>query len=327
MSRIKTQILVNSLLIIVLLFSSCNNDNYINLKSIKTESQFQRFDKAFFTIDTANFKEGLDKVKEDFPPFFMQNQTLSFWQNQQRDELQQELFIKSQNVFGDMQRENEILNTAIKRYYFYFGEKPKITFYAYISRLDFGYPIIYADSLCFAALDMYLGSNSKYYQNLPNYLAYYRQARFLVRDITQVILESKLSRKQEGESLLDAMVYYGKLLYITERLIPQIPEHDLLKYPEEKLKFAKEKEKEMWVYFVENQLLFKSDIEAIRNFIDPAPFSKFRTKLDNKTPGQIGIWYGYNIVKAYAEQTEIDLEQLLLESDSQKILKLSNYKP
>jgi hypothetical protein len=317
-----------ALVILLLLLVACQNKEEIPIDTIEINTQFQRFDQAFFGIDTNRFEQELITVKNEFPLFFKNGGTLKFWRIQRTEPLQIELYQKTEKTFGSLSAENEKLNLMLKRYYQLFGQEDTLRFYTYISRLDFGFPVLFADTVCFAALDLYLGPKSKFYQNLPAYLAYERQAKFLVRDVGEALLQPRIPRKQKSETLLDAMVHYGKLHYFLEKLNPGLSEADLLKYPPEKLAFSKEREKQMWVYFIENQLLFKSSADALRRFIEVAPFSKFRTELDVKTPGRIGQWFGYQIVKAYAENNpEQPLLELLEEMDSQKILKLSAYKP
>ncbi|HLN96658.1 MAG TPA: hypothetical protein VK183_13575, partial [Flavobacterium sp.] len=62
-------------------------------------------------------------------------------------------------------------------------------------------------------------------------------------------------------------------------------------------------------------------------FINPAPFSKFYLEVDNETPGRIGTWVGWQIVRAYMEQNEeVSLTQLLA-MDANEIFTGSRYKP
>ena len=56
------------------------------------------------------------------------------------------------------------------------------------------------------------------------------------------------------------------------------------------------------------------------------PFSKFYLEVDKESPGGIGVWYGWQIVKSYAENNETDLKTLL-QTDNEEIFKRSKYKP
>jgi hypothetical protein len=307
---------------------SCDNEEDIDFSAIKVDTDIQRFDRAFFTMDTSSFSENLAKLEQDYPPFFSAKTEEVFWRNQQKDELQRKLFSQTEKLFGDLEKEGVELNRIFKRYYHHFGEQNKFQVYSYISRLDFDYPTIVAPPYCFIGLDMYLGHKNEAYASQPNYLQFERQAQFLLRDVSYALAENILGIQVDNNKLIDAMVYYGKILYITERLSPFLLEEELMKYPLKKLIFCREHERDMWIYFVENSVLFKSDAEIHRRFIDVAPFSKFRTETDPETPGGVGRWFGYKIVSAYMEEnSDLSLMDLLQEKDAAKILKLSAYKP
>jgi len=74
--------------------------------------------------------------------------------------------------------------------------------------------------------------------------------------------------------------------------------------------------------------LFSSTHQNKQRFIEDAPFSKFHTKFDAKTPGRIGQWVGYRLVASYMNlHPEKSLTDLINELDSQMILRESAYKP
>lgn len=317
--------------LVVLFFGlgACSDEPQIDLNEIGIDTELKRFDQAFFESDTANFEQALKDLERDYLPFFSSKAEFVFWENQRRDPLQLELYSKVKSVFGDMSAYEQALNDVVKRYYYYFGEQDSLKVYSYISRLDFNFPIVLSPPYLFVATDMYLGEPGKeFYASLPQYLQFERQEHFLLRDIAYALALNQVKSPEDPASLLEQMIYHGKVLYTAKRLYPAMDEAQLLKYPESKLRFSEEHEKEMWVYFIENELLFKSSQELSRRFLDVAPFSKFRTDIDQETPGRIGRWFGYKIVKAYAEEAPIEnWQELLAEDDARKILKLSGYKP
>jgi uncharacterized protein YjaZ len=73
-------------------------------------------------------------------------------------------------------------------------------------------------------------------------------------------------------------------------------------------------------------LLFSTDQELNRRFIDKAPFSKFYLENDSETPGSIGVWFGWQIVRAFMEKNAISLQEML-GTDNEDIFKRSKYKP
>lgn len=331
MRHLKGRLFFNSLLLIIVLFvfNACKGEVDLDLDQIPIESKLQRFDLAFFESDTNQFEAELERLREQYPPFFSSKSEAIFWQNQRRDPLQLELHEQVQKVFGNMEPYEAELSNILKRYYYYFGVRDTVEAYAYISRLDFNFPVVFSPPYLFLATDLYLGESAqKYYEVLPQYLQFERQASFLLRDAAYAIAERMVPKPQDPIKLLDGMIYHGKVLWLTKKLYPALEEATLMKYPRPKFDFSVEHEKEMWVYFIENELLFKADQELQRRFLEVAPFSKFRTQIDQETPGKIGHWFGYKIFSAYAEEAEaLDLKTLLQEMDGRKVLKLSGYKP
>lgn len=302
----------------------------IDLSGIEKSAHFIRFDTAFFNSDTAQMAAEIQRLSRSYPEFFENGTNLRFWKSQRQDPRQLELYHETQKVFTHFEALDENLNFSMKHFYFYFPNTPEIKFYSYISNLDFSYPVLYVpqNQLCFAALDLYLGPNKKYYKSQPEYQAYFRQPAFLVRDCLEAVSDPLIARKKEAATLLDDMVYYGRKLYILQKLLPQKDEKIIVQYPPDKLGFCRKNERSIWAYFVENKYLFDTSQDLKRRFIEIAPFSKFRMKTDNETPGMIGRWVGWQIVKAYMnENPSVSLEQLAKETDARKILKLSGYKP
>ncbi|MEQ9263225.1 MAG: hypothetical protein RLP14_08695 [Owenweeksia sp.] len=315
------------------LLIACEQDHLeVDISNIEVQTRFQRFDQAFFSTDTTRFESELDSLKEKYPLFFQSGATDRFWRFQRSDQRQLDLYQKAQDVWGDMESANHKLNEAMKHFYYYYKQRPSIEFYTYISNLDFDYPILYApeNEVCFAALDMYLGQNESYYSHLPAYLAFEHNPVFLVRDCIEALALHNVPplNDQDAYSLLDAMIYHGKILYFIEAMMPQESEEVIIQYIHEHLAFCQENERNVWSYFIENNLLFSKKDNDIRRFIAPAPFSKFRMKFDNQTPGRIGQWVGWQIVRNYCRNnSDVSLQEMLAETDSRKFLKLSQYKP
>ncbi len=317
-------------LITLAFFTSCNSDTDIDISGIEKEARFIRFDSAFFNSDTAMTQSEIDRLSTLYPPFFEAGKNPRFWKSQRNEPNQNELYQASKKVLSNFGGLNENLSFSMKHYYYYFPNTPEITFYTYISNLDFQYPILYSpeQSICFAAVDLYLGQDKKYYNTQQEYQNYFKQPAFLVRDCIDAVTEIHVSRKEESASLLDDMIYYGRRLYILEKMMPQKDKTIIIQYPPDKLQFCESNERTIWAYFIENNFLFDTSQDLKRRFIELAPFSKFRMKFDNETPGMIGRWIGWQIVSAYMENNpSVTLEELGKETDSRKILKLSEYKP
>ena len=232
--------------LLALFLGSCNDSqSKLNISAVNVDTHFQRFDSAFFNLDTATaqFIENLDKLKQVFPPFFMSNETDRFWRFQRLDGRQNELYKEVESSIRPFSKQDDKLNLAMKHLHAAFPEHEPIKVYSYISNLDFDLPTFYNDSIksCFVATDLYLGANKPYYEFLPNYIAYYRQPAFMVRDAVESVLQNQIDLPSANSELLDDMIYHGKILYALECILPNESPSVIIKYKEEQLAFCKEK--------------------------------------------------------------------------------------
>ncbi len=317
--------------VIIGLFQDCADPEMnLNISSISTESNFKRFDSAFFNLDTANFVANLAKLKNHYPLFFLSGETERFWKFQRLDGRQNLLYKTSKEEFEPFSNFQNALNIGMKRFYAAFPTHKKIEFYSYISNLDFSSPAFFNDSLntCFMATDLYLGSKKEFYAFLPEYISFERQKAFFIRDALGSIVSTKIEVPNPESILLEDMIYFGKLLFVLEKLMPAAPEWTIIKYPKDKFNFCLENEKHIWAYFVENKVLYSTKARDKKRFIETAPFTKFGMKFDNQSPGRIGQWLGWQIVKRYmSKNPNKSIEDLLMEKNPQTILNSSSYRP
>jgi len=73
-------------------------------------------------------------------------------------------------------------------------------------------------------------------------------------------------------------------------------------------------------------MLYDTDQKLIPRFINPAPFSKFYLEIDNESPGRVGAWIGWQMVRSYMANNEVSLAQLL-KTDAKEVFEKSKYKP
>ena len=82
----------------------------------------------------------------------------------------------------------------------------------------------------------------------------------------------------------------------------------------------------MWRYFLEKEMLYSDDPKLTTRFMTPGPFSKFYLEIDNDTPGRVGAWIGWQIVRSYMKNNNVTLPELL-KIDNKEIFEKSKYKP
>ena len=90
----------------------------------------------------------------------------------------------------------------------------------------------------------------------------------------------------------------------------------------EEYDFAVASEFEIWEYLIEMNWIYSIDMKVKLRFFEEAPST---VGIDG-SPGRIGQFMGWQMVKQYMEANEdVTIEQLLLETNESKILKA--YKP
>ena len=122
------------------------------------------------------------------------------------------------------------------------------------------------------------------------------------------------------------MIFSGTQMYLYDVLLPHYSDEDKICYTPEQLKYCKDNEANMWRFFIEENLLYSNDAKLAQRFISPAPFSKFGLISDNETPGRIGVWVGWQIVRSFMENNNIPMQQMLV-MDAKEIFQKSKYKP
>jgi len=312
-----------TILVIVLLgLISCEKElkKKVDVSNVNISVLIERFDQKFYQAN----KETLPSLKKEYPYLFPVDND-SIWFSKINDTLEQELYKKSQDVLLNLDNEKakiEDLFKHVKHYHSNFKEPKIITL---ITKLDYQNKVIYADSLLFVSLDMYLGRDNEVYEGFPLYLARNFDKEHLVVDIAEKISEKYFisSRKRQ---FLDLIIDEGKKMYLLDKYLPAISDAQKMGYSEEKLEWVLLNESQLWTYFVANKLLYSTDNQLHSRFIANAPFSKFYIDIDKDSPGRVGVWLGWQIVKSYMRNNNVTLHQLL-QTSAEEIFKKSKYKP
>ncbi len=311
------------LLLMILLFGACNEENKIEeeISKVPIDLKISRFDREFATADA----NGIPTLKNKYPYLFPEQFSDSVWVAKLTDTLQVELFEEVDKAFGDFKSESEDLESLFKHIKYYFPNTKIPHVVTLTSDVRYEDRIILADTLLLVGLDNYLGPDHRFYEGIQRYIAASLDKSFLVSDVASAFSKTVLSYPR-NRTLLSRMVYYGKELYIKDKLLPFHSDAQKIGYSAEQMTWAQANEEQIWKYFVERELLYSTDNGLDRKFLDPAPFSKFGLELDNESPPRLGRYMGWQIVRAFMDKNDVDLQQLIALS-ADEILKKSNYKP
>ena len=315
------KIMINVIAVLFFL-TACNNKTKVEqtVELIPVDIKIERFDKLFFETKPNN----LNELKNKFPFFFPSSVNDSVWLKKMKDPLWRELYSEVQNKYPNIEPLRENLNLLLKytKYYFPETKTPKVI--TVISEMDYNNKVIYADSLLIISLELYLGKAHKFYQ-FPKYIKQNFEENQILPDIVSSFLLKK-NIINSDKSLLSQMIYHGKQLYVKDKLLLDYTDANKIGYTSDQIKWCQENESYIWRYFLEKEMLYDTDPKLNNRFINPAPFSKFYLEIDNESPGRIGTWIGWQIVRSFMENNEVTLPELL-KMNAKEIFVKSKYKP
>ena len=308
--------------VLCLFFLACDQKSKVEkaVEEIPVAIKVERFDKAFFETKP----QDLAKVKKQYPFFFPAGNDDNVWLNKMQDPIWREVYEEVQKKYSNFEPVREQFNSLFQhvKYYFPQTKTPKVI--TVIGEMDYTAKAIYADSLVVVALELYLGKSHKFYE-FPNYLKENFEERQIMPDVVSSFTFRKIPASSD-RTLLSQMIFEGKQLYAKDLLIPEFTDSEKMGYTPQQVKWCEENESFMWRHFIENEMLYSEDPKLNARFIAPAPFSKFYLEIDNDSPGRVGAWIGWQIVRSYMKNNNVTLPELL-KTNAKEIFEKSKYKP
>ena len=307
--------------------SSCVNDSHPDINDVSPMIEIGHFDHDFFGMDSVNFDDDLLMLVKQYPDFFKMGFDKAMLKNRFFDLEIRELYDAVDSVFSSTNELDAELYRAFQYFYYYFENHDSLKIYTWVSNFERLDPILVSQNTLLISLDMYLGKESHFYKTAPDYIKQRFDKIYILSDLFRSYFSSNIPLS-DNHSLLASMLYYGKIHYLISLMLPNYNSHVIMGYTKDKMQWCIRNEANVWAYFVENKLLFSSHQQNKMRFIEDAPFSKFYTSFDRESPGRIGQWIGMKIVEAYMNsQPDLTLTDLIKETDVQKILRESQYKP
>ncbi len=329
--------------VVTLFFAACNNSEEKKIDAIQVAPvPFDNMEDELFAITSANIQEKGNFLSHQYQIFFIYYLENVLGAGSFRDSLSKEKILQFINdkdielVYKEVKKsfptperkkiENNLLQLH-KYLKYYFPSKPIPE--KYVSCVTgFNYQIMYPDSgkIIGIGLDMYLGQNNYLYQLLqwPQYRVRQLNKEYITCDVAKAWLFNNFS-PQKFNNLLENMMYYGKIFYALDKLLPN--EQDSIKwaYTPAQLGYCNKYEKNLWGFFVEDNKLYDNNPKIISTFLNDGPFT---AAINKECPPRIAMYVGYRIVKQYMQNNKgVNLEQLMQENNAQKILQHSKYKP
>lgn len=302
---------------------SCEKKSKVEkaVEEIPVEVKVVRFDKAFFESKP----EELANLKAEYPFFFPDGNDDKVWIEKMQNKDWQALYSEVQKKYGNFSKQTTEIEDLFKHIKYYFPTVITPTIYTVIGEMDYNNKAIYANDKLIIALELYLGKGHEFY-TFPEYIEQNFEERQMMPDVVSSFAMRTIPAPNE-KSLLSEMIYYGKELYLKDILLPNYTDAERIGYLPEQITWCQENESYIWRFFVDENLLYSSDSKLANRFINLAPFSKFYLEIDNESPGRIGQWIGWQIVRSYMENNPKTTVADLFKMDARELFEKSKYKP
>lgn len=311
-------------IVILITFSSCDKKSKVEKAIEETppvELKVDRFDKAFFEAKPTD----LASLKAEYPFFFPNDGTPdNVWIEKMQNKDWRDLYNAVQQKYPDFNKQTVEIEELFKHFKYFYPQTVMPKIYTVIGDMNYNTKAVYANDKLIIALELYIGKESKFYI-FPAYLKQNFEERQMMPDIVTSFSLSKIPPSKDM-TLLGEMIYYGKQLYLKDQMLPDYTDAEKIGYEPEQIKWCQENEPYMWRYFIDKELLYSTDSKLEGQFINLAPFSKFYLEIDNESPGRVGQWIGWQIVRSYMEHNEVSLQDML-KMDAREIFEKSKYKP
>lgn len=327
----------------LLVLTSCNNNPLdVDVSSVKTEPlKILRLDNDLFALNEKNFNEQSEKIKNKYGIYYEHYLAAFLNRGGTKDTLYKpsvlsfvndkdvrETYAYVQKLYPNTKIENinNQLNDCVKRFRYHFPEK-KLPKNLITCLTGWNYSFAYMDSSLVIGLDMYMNDTAKFYQMLrfPKYMAKNMNEHYILPDIARGWLLTEFDNDMAENILLNHTIFYGKLYYAVNALLPNTHDSLLIGYTGVQLKYCREYEKKLWGYFAEKNRLYENNLQVVRELTSEGPFTGAISK---DCPPRIAMWVGWQIVKSYMKHNkEVSLAELMNEKDSKKILSKSKYRP
>ena len=328
-------------LIIPLLFS-CKNNDIPDVSNIKVELKVQRFEKDFFALDTNNILNELQRLRIKYPTFIndFTNQILGFDYKTPPDSLTKyiHLFIRdyrfvkdsADKLFADLDPQVNDIKKGLQFVKYYFPEyNPPHQLITFIGPFD-GYSDVITSDAFAVGLQLHMGNNFSFYNSdisrdiFPEYISRKFTPEYIPVNCIKNVIDDMFPDKSMGKSLIEQMVEKGKRLYLLDKFMPNTDGYLKIGYTEKQLKDSYTNEAVIWDFFLSNDLLNNTDQNIIKNYIGESPKTQ---ELGEGSPGNIGAFSGWQIVKKYMNKNPKTSFKELMKMSSREIYAQSKYKP
>ncbi len=313
-----------------------------DVSNIPVTVHVERFDQAFFAMDTNQVKQGLLDLARQYP-YFINDFVVNILGTSPLSDTSAQAFFACRRFissympvkdlldlkFGNMRFIEEGLKKGLQfiRYYFpRYNLPPKVV--AYIGPFDAPGVALTRYTLAIG-LQLYAGKQFPFYLSsqgqelFPLYISRRFEPEYVVPNCMKALAEDLFPDQSQGKPLIEQMIERGKNWWLMDQLLPEMADSLKTGFTQKQLNWCLSNEGQIWNFFLE-QNLYSLEPDLIKNYIGDAPYTQ---GMPDASPGNIGQWVGWRIVQKYVPlHPDISPEQLM-KTPARIIFDEVKYKP
>jgi hypothetical protein len=308
-----------------------------DISGIRVPLQVLRYEQDFFSIDTNQLNTSLFALSKKYGGFHADFIYNILGTSKTDEAINIRSFIQSyQPLYADANRLSGINNVAetvqtgfTYLHYYFPNYKLPTKFITFIGPINSYASIITTDAVA-VGLQLFLGANHPLYKTeqtqalYPAFISRKFDPDYIPVSVLNTVIDDLYPNKSLGESLIVQMVEAGKRLYLLDAVLPSVADTLKIGYTAVQLQDAFSNQRNIWSYFVQADILYKGDPELTRDFMNEGPYT---AALGPNSPGRIGLFVGWQIVKKWMDKNSSTTLQGLMEKDPAKLFEESKYKP
>ena len=180
-------------------------------------------------------------------------------------------------------------------------------------------------------LEWFIGHDHPILEKLPpDIFPQYRKMRMhpdllTVNAFRGWMLVNFQNRGYTGQMLVDDILYWGKVLWLTKKCMPELHDHLLMDWTPSDLEWALANEESIWIELQPSDIIFETNRTIYNRWLTEGPFTRAGT-IPQESPDKLGIWMGLRIVEDYMNaHPQKTIDELFDEREPSEFLK--TYRP
>ena len=117
-------------------------------------------------------------------------------------------------------------------------------------------------------------------------------------------------RGYTGQMLAEDILYWGKVLWLIKKCMPELHDHLLMDWTPDQLQWALANEEAIWIELQPSDVIFETNRTVYNRWISEGPFTRAGS-IPQESPDKLGVWIGWRIIEDYmAANPDRSIEEL-----------------